>query len=79
MAFEMTWKMSRDSLDMAWWAIVGATEQAILSKIENGQSVLETGNLQGHVSRLSHIRGVDGDKLHQSAIKVIYDKEYPFY
>ncbi|XP_033226952.1 cell division control protein 45 homolog isoform X2 [Belonocnema kinseyi] len=75
MVFEMTWKMSRDSLDMAWWAVVGATEQAILSKVENGQSVLEAGNLQGHVSRLSHIRGVDGDKLHQSAIKVTYDKD----
>ena len=73
----MVWKMSRDSLDMAWWAIVGATEQSILGKVENGISVLEAGNLQGHVSRLSQMRGVDGEKLQQSAIKVTYDKEYP--
>lgn len=73
--FEMTWKMSRDTLDMAWWAIIGATEQSILNKIENQNSILEAANLQGHVSRLSHIRGVNGDRLQQSAIKVTYDND----
>ena len=70
--------MSRDNLDMVWWAIIGSTEQAILSKVETSSVVLESGNLQGHVSRLSHARGGDVDKQQLSAIKVTYDKEYPF-
>ncbi|XP_034945738.1 cell division control protein 45 homolog [Chelonus insularis] len=73
--FEMAWKMSKDSIDMVWWAIVGATEQTILGKIESGISVLESGNLQGHVSRLSHRQGVDAEKQQQSAVKVTYDRD----
>lgn len=71
----MTWQMSRDNLDMVWWAIIGSTEQAILGKVESGYSVLESGNLQDHVSRLSRARGGDVDKQQLSAIKVTYDKE----
>ena len=74
MAFELCWQMSKDTLDILWWAIVGATEQYILSKIESNVNILETGKLQGHVSRLSH--NVGGDTETQlSAIKVTYDKE----
>lgn len=79
MAYEMTWQMSRDNLDMAWWAVIGSTEQAILNKVESSTSVLESGNLQGHISRLTHARGGDVDKQQLSAIKVTYEKEYPFY
>lgn len=76
----MAWNMSKDNLDMAWWAIVGSTEQSILSKIESRISVLEEGALQAHVSRLTHRQGVDIDKQQQqqSIVKVTYDKEYPF-
>ncbi|XP_011302303.1 cell division control protein 45 homolog [Fopius arisanus] len=73
--FEMAWRMSKDSLDMVWWAIVGSTEQAILNKVEPQVSVLEAGNLQGQVSRLSHRQGVDAERQQQSAVKIIYDKD----
>ncbi|XP_063973356.1 cell division control protein 45 homolog isoform X1 [Diachasmimorpha longicaudata] len=73
--FEMAWRMSKDSLDMVWWAIVGSTERAILNKVESQVSVLEAGNLQGQVSRLSHRQGVDAEKQQQSALKIIYDKD----
>ncbi|OXU30770.1 hypothetical protein TSAR_002281 [Trichomalopsis sarcophagae] len=72
-AYEMTWQMSRDNLDMVWWAIIGSTEQAILSKVESSTSVLVAGDLQSHVARLSHNRGGDAEQL--SAIKVTYDKD----
>lgn len=75
--YELAWKLSRDSLDVAWWGIVGATEQAILGKVESRISVLEMGNLQGHVSRLTH-RTMDSNKQQATAVKVTYDKEYPF-
>nr|XP_012231749.1 PREDICTED: cell division control protein 45 homolog isoform X2 [Linepithema humile] len=75
--FEMAWNMSKDNLDMAWWAIVGSTEQSILNKVESRISVLEEGSLQAHVSRLSHRQGVDIDKQQQqqSIVKVTYDKD----
>lgn len=76
----MAWNMSKDNLDMAWWAIVGFTEQSILSKVESRIAILEEGSLQAHVSRLTHRQGVDTDKQQQqqSIVKVTYDKEYPF-
>ncbi|GAB1869359.1 Cell division control protein 45 homolog [Camponotus japonicus] len=75
--FEMAWNMSKDNLDMAWWAIVGSTEQSILTKIESRIAVLEEGSLQAHVSRLTHRQGIDVDKQQQqqSIVKVTYDKD----
>lgn len=76
MMFEMAWKMSKDCLDMAWWAIIGATEQSILNKVESRISVLEAGSLQGHVSRLTHRQGVGTESQQHSTVKVTYDREY---
>lgn len=73
--FEMAWKMSKDSLDMVWWAIIGSTEQSIIGKIESEMSVLEEGNLQGHVSRLTHQQGIDIENQSQSTVKITYDKD----
>lgn len=77
LVFEMAWSMSKDNLDMAWWAIIGSTELSILSKVESRITVLEEGSLQAHVSRLTHRQGADIDKQ-QSIVKVTYDKEYPY-
>lgn len=78
--FEMAWSMTKDNLDMIWWAIIGSAEQAILGKVESRLSVLEEGFLQAHVSRLTHKKGAEVDKQQQqqSAVKITYDKEYPF-
>ena len=78
--FEMAWSMTKDNLDMIWWAIIGSTEQAILGKVESRLSVLDEGFLQAHVSRLTHKKGAEVDKQQQqqSAVKITYDKEYPF-
>ncbi|XP_076302103.1 cell division control protein 45 homolog [Lasioglossum baleicum] len=75
--FEMAWNMSKDNLDMVWWAIVGSTEQAILGKVESRLSVLEEGSLQAHVSRLTHKQGVEVDKQQQqqSTVRITYDKD----
>lgn len=45
--------MSKDSLDLLWWAIVGITEQLLLGKIESSTYTIETQKIQSHVSRLS--------------------------
>ncbi|XP_043673036.1 cell division control protein 45 homolog isoform X1 [Vespula pensylvanica] len=74
--FEMAWHMSKDNLDMLWWAIIGSTEQAILSKVESQTSILEEGTLQSHVSRLTHKQGINTDKQQeQSVVRITYDKD----
>ncbi|XP_076755492.1 cell division cycle protein 45 [Xylocopa sonorina] len=76
LVFEMAWNMSKDSLDMVWWAIVGSTEQAILGKVESRLSVLDEGSLQAHVSRLTHKQGGDVDNpQQQSTVRITYDKD----
>jgi cell division control protein 45 len=52
--FELAWQMSKDTLDLLWWAIVGITEQLLLGKIESSTYTLEAQKIQSHVSRLSN-------------------------
>lgn len=52
--FEVAWQMSKDTVDLLWWAIVGITEQLLLGKIESTTYTLETQKIQSHVSRLSN-------------------------
>ncbi|XP_031840909.1 cell division cycle protein 45 [Nomia melanderi] len=78
LVFEMAWSMSKDNLDMLWWAIVSSTEQAILGKVESRLSVLEEGSLHSHVSRLTHKQGGETEKQQQqqqSTIRITYDKD----
>ena len=84
LVFDMAWNMSKDSLDMVWWAIVGSTEQAILGKVESRLSVLEEGSLQAHVSRLTHKQGGEVNRQQrqeqqqqqqQSTLRITYDKD----
>lgn len=63
---------------MIWWAIIGSTEQALLNKVESTLHTLDSGFLQGHVSRLSHARRGDGNENQKSTMKITYEKEYPF-
>ena len=37
--YELAWKMSRDSNDLLWWAIIGHTELHINVKIDSDRSV----------------------------------------
>ncbi|KAE8747250.1 hypothetical protein FOCC_FOCC006042 [Frankliniella occidentalis] len=52
--FELALNLSKDNVDLLWCAIIGVTEQYLLGKIEKQQYILDTGVLQGHVSKLSH-------------------------
>ncbi|XP_059490079.1 cell division control protein 45 homolog [Neocloeon triangulifer] len=52
--FELAWKLTKDNLEILWWAVVGVTEQLVLDKIESHQFILEAGALQTHMLRLSH-------------------------
>lgn len=52
--FELAWKLSRDTMELLWWAIVGLTEQLVLEKIESSTYVFESDKIQSHVSRLTN-------------------------
>lgn len=70
--FELAWKLSKDSLDLLWWGIVGTTEQLILGKIENSAYITECDKIQSHVSRLTNKAS---DQNIQTAIKINYESD----
>lgn len=69
--FEMAWKMSKDNLDLLWWATVGLTEQLLLGRIESSTYTLECAQIQSHVSRLTN-RATDQT---QTGVKIVFEKD----
>lgn len=70
--FELAWKLSRDSMELLWWAIVGLTEQLVLEKIESTAYVLESDKIQSHVSRLANKAS---DQTLQTSIKIHFEND----
>lgn len=70
--FELAWKLSRDSMELLWWAIVGLTEQLIMQKIESASYVLESDKIQSHVSRLLNKAN---DQTLQTTVKISFEKD----
>eukprot|EP00095_Tigriopus_kingsejongensis_P001973 maker-scaffold886_size84816-snap-gene-0.33 protein:Tk01973 transcript:maker-scaffold886_size84816-snap-gene-0.33-mRNA-1 annotation:"cell division control protein 45 homolog" len=71
--FDLAWKMSRDSNDLLWWAIVGLAEQRLLLKSENDQHLLQIDEVRDHVTRLNN--RMDADNVAVNCLKVSFDKE----
>lgn len=70
--FELAWKLSKDSMDLLWWAIVGITEQLILGKIESSSYILESDRIKSHVSRL--INKIN-DQTVQTTVKINFEHD----
>jgi cell division control protein 45 len=70
--FELAWQLSKDSLDLLWWAIVGITEQLLCGKIESSLYTLETQRIQSHVTRLLN---KNTDNTLQTAIRITYEND----
>ncbi|KAF5301095.1 hypothetical protein FQA39_LY10914 [Lamprigera yunnana] len=70
--FDLAWKLNCDDKDLLWYTIVALTEQMIFEKIEHTQFVLETGNLQAHVTRLLN-RTSDTDN--STSLKIQFEKD----
>lgn len=70
--FELAWKLSRDSMELLWWGIVGITEQLVLEKIESTAYVFESQKIQSHVARLTNKAS---DQSLQTAIKINYEND----
>lgn len=71
--FELAWQMSKDSLDLLWWAIVGLTEQLLLGKCESSTYTIETQKIQSHVSRLNNKMNGNSNTTH--SIKVTFEND----
>jgi len=71
--YELSWKMSRDSNDLLWWAIVGHTELHINLKIDSDRYMLDTSNLQNHVARLNSKS--EGETIAVDCLKIQGDHE----
>ncbi|KAG5674134.1 hypothetical protein PVAND_004119 [Polypedilum vanderplanki] len=69
--YELAWQMSKDTLDLLWWSIVGITEQLLLGKIESSTYTLETQKIQSHVSRLSN--KINGKS--STAVRVTFEND----
>ncbi|XP_026845904.1 cell division control protein 45 homolog [Drosophila persimilis] len=70
--FELAWKLSKDNMDLLWWAIVGISEQLLLGKIESGAYTLELEQIQSHVSRLTN---KTNDQNTMSASKISFEND----
>lgn len=70
--FELAWKLSRDSLELLWWAIIGLTEQLVFEKIESASYVLESHKVQSHVARLTNKAT---DHSNQNAIRIVFEND----
>nr|CAG4646363.1 EOG090X08GG [Macrothrix elegans] len=74
--FELAWKLSRDSNDLLWWAIVGVAEQQLLGKVETKTSVLDSGKLQSHMIRLAHLSQHGTDSVGtKDALYITHEKD----
>lgn len=71
--FELAWRMSKDSPDLLWWAIVGVTEQLLMGKCESSTYTLETQKIQSHVTRLNN--KANGNASTHTAIKITYEND----
>lgn len=74
--FELAWKMSKDSLDILWWSLVGITEQFVLGKIAKAAYAIQATEMQSHVSRLMS-RTTQGNSS-QTSIQILFENDLQF-
>ena len=73
LVYELAWRLSRDTNDLLWWAIVGHTELWINKKMDEDRFVVDTGNLGNHVARLNQ-RG-EGETVAVDTMKLAAETE----
>ncbi|XP_037802078.1 cell division control protein 45 homolog [Penaeus monodon] len=70
--FDIAWKLSKDSNELLWWAIVGESELLMSDRIEQDKYLLVAAELQNHVSRLNH-KSQDEQPL--DCLRITFEKE----
>ncbi|XP_071094476.1 cell division control protein 45 homolog [Haliotis cracherodii] len=73
--FELAWKMSKDTNDLLWLAIIGVSDQYVHFKTPRDKYMDDVMALQSHVARHNH-RGDDEENLISiNCLKIVFDEE----
>ena len=71
--YELAWRLSKDTNDLLWWAIVGHTDLWLSKKFDDDKFMLDTANLQNHVARLNN--RAEGESIAVDSLKVSAETE----
>ena len=73
LVYELAWRLSRDTNDLLWWAILGHTELWINKKMDEDRFLVDTGNLGNHVARLN--QRAEGETVAVDTMKLVAETE----
>ncbi|XP_063888720.1 cell division control protein 45 homolog isoform X2 [Scylla paramamosain] len=73
--FELAWKLSKDSNDLLWLAIIGETEMVLHERSEPGKHLLTSASLQTHVSRLNPKPAEDAPRPPSDSLRITFEKD----
>ncbi|KAK2193471.1 hypothetical protein NP493_12g04017 [Ridgeia piscesae] len=74
--FEIAWKMSKDTNDLLWLAILGVTSQYANRQVERDKYIEDIGQLQSHVSRLNNRSEDDSENIISvNCLKITFESE----
>lgn len=71
--YELAWRLTKDTNDLLWWAIIGHTELWINKKMDEDRFLVDKGNLGNHVARLNH--RAEGETVTVDTMKVVSETE----
>jgi len=67
----LSWKLKRDSNDLLWFGIIGATECLVSNKIEEDRYLVDSSQLQNHVARLN---STPLEQLPKGCLKISFER-----
>ncbi|KAL5017064.1 hypothetical protein ScPMuIL_006653 [Solemya velum] len=73
--FELAWKMSKDTNDLLWLAIIGVTDQYVHYKTPREKYIEDIMALQSHVSRHNRRTEDDENIISINCLKIVFDDE----
>lgn len=73
--FELCWKMSRDSTEILWYAVIGLSDQLAHRRVESDRYVTECGLLQGHMSRYDQLYDQNSGDSNINSVKLSFGRE----
>ena len=71
--YMLAWRLSRDTNDLLWWAIVGHTDLWMSKKFDEDKYMLDTANIQNHVARLNN--RAEGESIAVDTLKIYSETE----
>ncbi|XP_077995544.1 cell division control protein 45 homolog [Glandiceps talaboti] len=72
---ELAWKMSKDTNELLWLAILGLTSQIIIGKIERDKYVSDVDELNRHVSRHNHPLNDEDMAVSVDCLRIAFNRE----